>query len=193
MNGEPGKIFYVLVCLRCGDPEHSLPMPFESAAARGKWAAEHTRATGHDKWLVLDQPETAELSAAGRNRPARGNWPFTPRDLTALQAAYDTLTRAGNQTAAADGTWQDDLDQAHHRLGLILAHHTAARARFEAAYAARSGVTVGQLHAWGRYAEPCTCDDPACEGWVMGYPLEDALTEDAIRPAGTLTPARPPR
>jgi hypothetical protein len=43
---------YVLVCKEC-DP--LLPMPFASAAERGKWAAEHTRGTGHDKWFVRDE------------------------------------------------------------------------------------------------------------------------------------------
>ena len=51
-----GKVFYVLVCRLCGDPDNPLPMPFESPAERGKWAAGHTAATGHDRWFVLDQP-----------------------------------------------------------------------------------------------------------------------------------------
>jgi hypothetical protein len=55
---EP-KIFYVLVCRQCGDPDRPLPMPFASPAERGHWAAEHTRATGHDRWFVLDQPDMA--------------------------------------------------------------------------------------------------------------------------------------
>jgi len=45
--------FYVLVCRDCGNGD--LPMPFGSTAERGKWAAQHTRATGHENWLVLDQ------------------------------------------------------------------------------------------------------------------------------------------
>lgn len=40
---------------------------------------------------------------------------------------------------------------------------------FEAAYAARSGVTVEQLHGWGRHAEPCDCGDETCEGWAMAH------------------------
>lgn len=51
---DPVKVFYVLVCRDCGNGD--LPMPFGSPAERGKWAAEHTRATGHERWLVLDQP-----------------------------------------------------------------------------------------------------------------------------------------
>jgi hypothetical protein len=51
---------------------------------------------------------------------------------------------------------------------------------FEAAYAARSGVTVRQLHAWGRYAERCDCGDPECEGWAMGHQWEDALAADQL-------------
>jgi len=57
----------------------------------------------------------------------------------------------------------------------------ADRGEFEAAYAARSGVTVAQLHAWGRYAEPCDCGAEECEGWAMGHQQEDAITEDEIR------------
>lgn len=49
------RIFYILICRECGDGENALPMPFESAEARGKWAAEHTRGTGHDRWFVIDQ------------------------------------------------------------------------------------------------------------------------------------------
>jgi hypothetical protein len=54
-------------------------------------------------------------------------------------------------------------------------------AEFEATYAARSGVTVDQLHAWGRYAEPCACGGDDCEGWAMGHQLEDAIAEDRLR------------
>jgi hypothetical protein len=98
-----------------------------------------------------------------------------------LQGAYDTLTAAGNATAASDGTWDEDLDLAHHRLGLVLAHVTAARIRFEREYAARSGVTVAFLHAWGRYAEPCTCGQPGCPGWAMGHQFEDAAAQTQAR------------
>lgn len=48
---------------------------------------------------------------------------------------------------------------------------------FEAAYAARSGVTVTWLHQHGRWAERCDCGEPECEGWAMGHQWEDALTE----------------
>lgn len=47
-------LFYLLACRECGDPERPLVMPFGSAAERGGWAAEHTRATGHDRWWVKD-------------------------------------------------------------------------------------------------------------------------------------------
>lgn len=47
------ETFYLLACREC-DPENLLVMPFGSAAERGKWASEHTRATGHDKWWVKD-------------------------------------------------------------------------------------------------------------------------------------------
>ena len=49
------ETFYLLACRECGDPEKPLIMPFGSAADRGKWAAEHTRATGHDRWWVHDE------------------------------------------------------------------------------------------------------------------------------------------
>jgi hypothetical protein len=60
-------MFYLLACRECGDPDRPLPMPFGSPAERGKWASEHTRATGHERWIVLDQPEggTQSLQPAG--------------------------------------------------------------------------------------------------------------------------------
>jgi len=54
-------------------------------------------------------------------------------------------------------------------------------AEFEAAYAARSGVSVAWLHAHGRFAERCGCGGPACGGWAMGHQQEDAIAEDAAR------------
>jgi hypothetical protein len=48
------SVYYVLVCRDC---QPLLPMPFPSAAERGRWAAEHTRASGHDNWFVIDQPD----------------------------------------------------------------------------------------------------------------------------------------
>lgn len=52
-TSEP-EVFYVLVCRDCdGDDPH--PIPFPTAAKRGRWASEHTKATGHSSWLVLDQ------------------------------------------------------------------------------------------------------------------------------------------
>lgn len=49
------EIFFLLVCRECGNPGKPLIMPFGSAADRGKWASEHTRATGHDRWWVQDE------------------------------------------------------------------------------------------------------------------------------------------
>jgi hypothetical protein len=49
--------WYMLLCTQCG-PE-PLWMPFESAEARGKWASEHTVASGHDEWRVIDVPKGA--------------------------------------------------------------------------------------------------------------------------------------
>jgi hypothetical protein len=57
---DAGEMFYVLACLECGDPDRPLPMPFGSPAERGKWASEHTRATGHDRWIVKDQRRAGE-------------------------------------------------------------------------------------------------------------------------------------
>jgi hypothetical protein len=45
-------------------------------------------------------------------------------------------------------------------------------AEFEAGYAARSGITVAQLHALGLYAERCDCGDETCEGWAMRHVFE---------------------
>lgn len=55
MSQAEAKTFYLLVCRECGDSEDALVMPFESAQARGKWAAEHTKGTGHARWWVKDQ------------------------------------------------------------------------------------------------------------------------------------------
>jgi len=58
---------------------------------------------------------------------------------------------------------------------------------YERRFAARSGVTVAELHAWGRHAEPCPgapdCEYARCEGWIMGHPWEDAIVEDQLRGA----------
>lgn len=56
-------MFYVLICRECGD---DLDIPFDSPEARGRWASEHTKATGHERWFVCDVTdagETAELLA----------------------------------------------------------------------------------------------------------------------------------
>ena len=55
------------------------------------------------------------------------------------------------------------------------------RDEFEAWYAARSGITVAQLRAYGRYAEPCDCDADMCQGWAMGHQQEDAIVENETR------------
>jgi len=46
----------------------------------------------------------------------------------------------------------------------------ARREEFIAAYAARSGVSVGWL-AQHRHAVPCPCDEKECQGWAM-VPLD---------------------
>jgi hypothetical protein len=55
MNDEQDRVFYLLLCIPCADPELLLPMPFGSAGERGKWAAAHTAGTGHNEWIVKDE------------------------------------------------------------------------------------------------------------------------------------------
>jgi hypothetical protein len=81
-------IFYVLVCRQCGDPDRPLPMPFGSPAERGKWASEHTKATGHDRWFVLDQP-------AGSGGPAE--IPALIREHDQVVAAWRSGPETGDQ------------------------------------------------------------------------------------------------
>jgi hypothetical protein len=57
MSDQPKRIFYLLVCLECSDLDRPLVMPFDSAEARGKWAAAHTKGTGHDRWYVEDEEQ----------------------------------------------------------------------------------------------------------------------------------------
>jgi hypothetical protein len=52
---------------------------------------------------------------------------------------------------------------------------------FEAGYADRSGMTVGQLHALGLYPEPCDCGEDMCEGWAMDWAGRHAIIEAARR------------
>lgn len=71
--------FYLLVCRDCGDGD--LVMPFDSAAERGKWAAGHTRATGHERWFVRDVTSD-EMTA---------RTPKSPGPATPLRAAEPGL------------------------------------------------------------------------------------------------------
>lgn len=50
---------------------------------------------------------------------------------------------------------------------------------FEEGYAARSGVTVQQLHDWGMYGAPCDCGNEGCKGFGMERPWSDNETFDA--------------
>lgn len=50
-----GGCQYLLVCLECSEGSDALILPFDSAEARGKWAAAHTKETGHDRWYVEDE------------------------------------------------------------------------------------------------------------------------------------------
>lgn len=47
------------------------------------------------------------------------------------------------------------------------------REEFEAAYAARSGITVTGLHDLGREAVPCGCGSDMCQGWAIETRYED--------------------
>jgi hypothetical protein len=65
VTGEPGeagqgqaggRVFCMLNCRECDEQSgRPLAMPFGSPGERGKWATEHTRGTGHDRWLVRDE------------------------------------------------------------------------------------------------------------------------------------------
>jgi len=56
MDNEPSEVTYLINCLQCDDQSRPLAIPFESAEARGKWAAEHRVGTGHYRWHVRDKP-----------------------------------------------------------------------------------------------------------------------------------------
>lgn len=62
------RTYYVLVCRVC-DPEAESPIPFESAEARGRWATDHTAGTGHENWIVVDQPAESAPQQARNMRP----------------------------------------------------------------------------------------------------------------------------
>ena len=47
-----GSLFF-LSCREC-DTDPEAPIPFDSAEARGKWAAAHRDSTGHDTWWCHD-------------------------------------------------------------------------------------------------------------------------------------------
>ena len=59
------SVIYVLLCRDCeaaGDLRGEIPIPFGSAEARGKWAAAHRDATGHNRWWVKDLPGTLAVT-----------------------------------------------------------------------------------------------------------------------------------
>lgn len=53
------RTWYILVCRECS-PDLDMPMPFATPKERGEWASDHTRGTGHNNWLVLDQDERSQ-------------------------------------------------------------------------------------------------------------------------------------
>lgn len=69
-----GTVFYLLICRECGNGD--LVVTFDSPAGRGKWAAAHTRGTGHDRWFVTES--TARLS---------------PEQVTEMLARHDWALR----------------------------------------------------------------------------------------------------
>ena len=73
-GADTAGMFYLLVCRECGNGD--LVMPFGSAAERGKWAAEHTKATGHDRWFVTE--------SAGR---------LTGQQVAEMMASHDEFLR----------------------------------------------------------------------------------------------------
>ena len=48
-------VFYLLFCRDCDAHAGAQVIPFSTAAERGKWAAAHTRGTGHTTWWLEDQ------------------------------------------------------------------------------------------------------------------------------------------
>lgn len=49
-------MIYLLNCRECDEQSgRELVIPFGSPAERGKYASEHTRGTGHDRWFVRDE------------------------------------------------------------------------------------------------------------------------------------------
>lgn len=58
-------IFYLIACLPCDeDSGRPLPIPFGDQAERGRWASEHTKATGHDRWRVWTRQQREESGGA---------------------------------------------------------------------------------------------------------------------------------
>lgn len=90
------------------------------------------------------------------------------------RAVYHRIYGDEREALAARLWWRYTVRRRRRRL---------SAAQFEAAYAERSSTTAAQLHAWGRYAEPCDCREEGCEGWAMGHQWEDALLEDSLRAA----------
>lgn len=58
MSTVSTETFYLLACHECASSESPLIMPFGTPADRGKWAAVHMRATGHNRWWVKDSSPT---------------------------------------------------------------------------------------------------------------------------------------
>lgn len=57
----------------------------------------------------------------------------------------------------------------------------AAIEHFERDYAERSGTTVQELHAWGRFGAVCDCTDDDCPGFQMLH-LRDAMIDAGWTP-----------
>lgn len=59
----PPDVAYILFCRVC-DPALANPALHPNSADRGRWAAAHTRATGHNSWLVRDLTVPLQTSDA---------------------------------------------------------------------------------------------------------------------------------
>jgi hypothetical protein len=75
----------ILVCRECGDGDHARPLAFESEAARGRWASEHTRETGHARWGVFASLEAMRL-ARERDEAAAEDAVIAEAAIAALDA-----------------------------------------------------------------------------------------------------------
>jgi len=99
MPAEPSRseLPCVLVCFTCTEQADGEPliMPFDNYQQRGGWAASHTHATGHTRWLCLDgRPDLGLIYR--RLAELREIWPIpdVTVDVDPVLRALDTLRAA---------------------------------------------------------------------------------------------------